>query len=377
MGASSDNGTTSGPPAHARRAIGVWLLIVAALVVVMIVVGGLTRLTHSGLSITEWEPVMGVIPPLSGADWSEAFAKYQQVPEYKALNPGLTLPEFKQMYWWEWTHRFIGRVAGVVFLIPFLIFLWRRWIAGKLAIWLGIVFLLGAAQGALGWWMVESGLAGRTDVSQYRLAAHLGLAFLLFGALFWTALDVSRTPDVRVGTAFGLLRATHEGDDRARGAARRAWLWSALFLLIVFKQIILGALVAGTDAGFTNNDWPLMNGQLVPDGLFDISPWWLNFFENVTTIQFQHRLGGYIVGLAALALWISNERSGIRALKGPGRHVFGVAMLQIVLGVWTLMSAVPVTLAAAHQLMAVALFAAALYHLHVARSVSKTGRAAT
>lgn len=302
----------------------------------MVVVGGLTRLTDSGLSITEWRPVTGVVPPIDDADWEAEFAKYRTIPEYALVNRGMSLAEFKTIYWWEWAHRFIGRLVGVAYLVPLLFF----WATGRIAPgWLPrliLIFLLGGAQGALGWWMVQSGLSERVDVSQYRLAAHLGLAFIIMGALVWTALEYAR-PERR----FGRLPA---------GAAA--------FLGLVFFQIVLGAFVAGLDAGFVYNTWPSMDGRFLPEGAFFESPWWINFFENPGLVQFNHRAAGYAAGAAAVALW----------LRAPARRtaqvVLGLTAVQIVLGIVTVVTGVPLALGAVHQAGAAALFAAAVWHLY-------------
>src|SRR4051812_48317770 len=254
-------------PAAARQvaSLRAWLLAVAALVFLMVGVGGATRLTGSGLSITEWQPIVGTVPPLSQADWLEAFAKYQQIPQYHHVNRGMSLDAFKVIFWWEWTHRFLGRLIGAVFLVPFLFFLaagqMPRALLGRLA---GI-FALGGLQGAIGWYMVRSGLADRIDVSQYRLALHLGLAILIFGGLIWVALSLDERES----------RASAAWPPRARGAAAIA--------LLVFAQIILGAFVAGLKAGASYNTWPLMDGRFVPDGLGAMQPWYLNLFENALT----------------------------------------------------------------------------------------------
>lgn len=326
------------------RLVRTWLLVVAGLVVAMVVVGGATRLTHSGLSITEWKPILGTIPPLSDADWQDAFSKYQQIPEYKMINRGMSLAEFKALYWWEWSHRLLGRLIGVVFLVPFVIFWWRGWLAPGLALRLGGVFALGGLQGVAGWYMVASGLAERTDVSQYRLALHLGLAVLILAAILWLVLRLGRP---------------------AADWARTGWaVWSGGFLLgLVVLQIILGAFVAGLDAGLSHNTWPLMDGRLFPDGLFAMSPLWLNAFENVATVQFNHRMVAYGVALFAGLVALAHWRIG-SAAAGSARMLLAMVLGQVALGVWTLLAAVPIGLGLAHQLLAMAVLAAAVYHLH-------------
>lgn len=340
------NAEGSGTPM--RGAVAAWLLAVLALLIAMIIVGGLTRLTDSGLSITEWKPVTGAVPPLSESAWEAEFEKYRQIPEYAVVNKGMSLSDFKAIYWWEWAHRFLGRLIGVAFLLPFLFFLWRSAIPRALIPRMWVIFALGGFQGALGWFMVMSGLTERTDVSQYRLAAHLSVAFLIFAMVFWTLLDI--------------LRGGADGTARAPELYRRA-AWG--FAGLVFAQIILGAFVAGTDAGFVYNTWPLMDGRFVPDGVMMLNPWWINFTENVTTIQFQHRIGAYVVTLAAVALWVWSLRLGLpKRARIAAAHVPALVLLQVALGIWTLIAVVPVALGAAHQAMAVALFAASLWHAH-------------
>src|SRR5277367_6034653 len=264
------------------RAIRLWLYAVAALVLAMVLVGGATRLTESGLSITEWQPVMGTLPPLGDAQWQSEFEKYQAIPQYRALNAGMSLDAFKTIYWWEWTHRLIGRVIGAVFLLPFLWFLWRGAIGPGLRGRLWFIFGLGALQGAVGWWMVASGLADRVEVSQYRLATHLLLACIIYAALLWTAQRFDERPEaltparVRAG-AIGLL-------------------------VLVLAQIYLGALVAGLRAGYVYNTWPLIDGAVLPppSRLFFDVPLWRNFFENVLTVQFDHRMLAYTIWVVAL-----------------------------------------------------------------------------
>jgi cytochrome c oxidase assembly protein subunit 15 len=248
-----------------RKAVGYWLLAVAGVILAMIVIGGLTRLTGSGLSITEWKPIMGALPPMSDAAWADAFAKYQQIPQYLHENRGMTLEQFKGIFWWEWGHRFLGRLLGLLFLVPFV------WFAAMGAIrrseWPGmlLLFVLGGLQGVIGWWMVQSGLETRVSVSQYRLAVHLGAALVLLAAILWIA-----------------LRYLRNGE--GKGDARRGYV----FVGLVYVQMLLGALVAGLDAGLIYNTWPDMNGGIFPESAFYHSPWWINFFENQGLVQFNH-----------------------------------------------------------------------------------------
>jgi cytochrome c oxidase assembly protein subunit 15 len=325
--------------------------VVAALVFAMVVVGGATRLTDSGLSITEWQPILGAIPPLSDADWQAAFEKYRATPEYAVVNVGMSLEEFKLIYWWEWTHRFLGRFIGFVFAVPFVGFWLARMLRPGLAPKLLGVLALGALQGGIGWYMVMSGLVDRVDVSQYRLALHLLVAFGILALLVWLALDVGSAPEQ--GREPTLPRAALRG--------------ARLLFVLVFVQSGLGALVAGLKAGLTYNTWPLMDGRLIPAGLGTLSPWYVNFFENVTTVQFDHRVMAYVV--TALALWhaISLARAGSdeRAVGSAGLLAAAI-LAQMGLGIWTLLEAVPLPLGLAHQAGAALVVATATLHLHVA-----------
>ena len=336
-------------PAEAKhaKALRAWLTCLALLIVSMILVGGATRLTDSGLSITEWKPVTGVVPPLSDSAWQEAFDAYRKIPEYLELKRGMNLEEFKTIYWWEWGHRFLGRMIGVAFLLPFVAF----WIAGyierALLPRLAGLFLLGGLQGAVGWYMVKSGLVTRVDVSQYRLAAHLGIAVVILGYTLWLVFDLGRERS----------RVTQSGSRAA------AWI-AGTVLALIYLQILAGGLVAGLDAGFGYNTWPLINGTFVPNGLWEAEPWVLNLFENPLTVQFDHRMLGYAVVLATIlqAGWLALRRESPQ-LVTSGFILMCLALLQATLGVWTLLLSVPIGLGLAHQAGAMLLFAAALYHL--------------
>lgn len=332
-------------PVRTDRAVGLWLFLIAAMIGLMVVVGGLTRLTGSGLSITEWQPVTGIVPPLSEAQWQAEFARYQGTPQYELINRGMGIAGFKAIYWWEWTHRLLGRLLGAVFLIPFLVFLRQHRIDRGIAVRLTIIFLLGAAQGALGWWMVQSGLSGaRIAVSQYRLAAHLGLAMILFGYVFWTALEI--------------------GGARRTGivSASRFRPWAAGLAGLIFVQILLGAFMAGLDAGRAFSTWPTYAGAWIPTGLYDLSPWWVNHFENHALVHFQHRSVGYIVALLSIGLYLALRRAGAdKPLRIAGIHALLLTVLQIALGVFTVVSMVALPLAALHQTVALGLFASALW----------------
>ena len=323
-----------------RGMVRAWLIVVALMIVAMVVVGGATRLTHSGLSITEWQPIHGVIPPLNDAQWQEEFLKYQQIPEYQQLNMGMTLSEFQGIFWWEWSHRLLGRLIGVVVLLP-LVFFWATGrIEPRLKPRLVALFLLGGLQGAVGWWMVKSGLSLRTDVSQYRLATHLTFAAVILAYTVWLARGLAPSP----------LSGSRQ---RLRGVA-------GLLVALTGLQIFLGGLVAGLDAGLTYNTWPLMDGTLVPSGLFALSPWWRNLFESVMTVQFDHRFGAYV--LFALAWAHAGQARG----TPYGRGAVGLALLvslQACLGIATLLMAVPLDVALTHQLGAMIVLIAAVINL--------------
>jgi heme a synthase len=324
-----------------------WLLVVASLVFLMVSIGGATRLTGSGLSITEWQPIVGTLPPLSQTDWLEAFAKYRQLPQYEHVNRGMSLEAFKVIFWWEWTHRFLGRLIGAAFLLPFLYFLAAGRIPRALTAKLAGIFALGALQGAVGWYMVRSGLADRIDVSQYRLALHLGLAMLILGALIWAALSLDRRQD--------------------RGRTAQA-IAPGLIVLLVFVQIALGALVAGLKAGVAYNTWPLMDGQVVPSGLGAMQPWYLNLFENAMAVQFNHRVVAYALVLAVLwQAWSVTRRTYGTRVRGSAVVLAVAVLTQTALGVWTLLAQVPLVLGLAHQAGAAAVFGVAVWHLHVMR----------
>ena len=308
------------------KPVRVWLYIIALMVLAMVVVGGLTRLTESGLSITEWKPISGVLPPLSDADWAAEFENYKQIPQYQLLNQGMTLEAFKFIFWWEWTHRFLGRVIGLVFAVPFLVFLFQRRLSWSLAAPLAGLFVLGGLQGALGWWMVSSGLTELTSVSQYRLAAHLGAALLLFLALIWVARRLGPVPPIPA-----------EADRTS----------ATILLLLIFVQVVAGAFVAGLDAGMGYNTWPLMDGALIPAGLDVIEPWWKNLFENAMTVQFIHRTIAYVIVLYVGALWIWRRGQG-----GWLPRIALLVLLQVALGISTLVLSVPLSLALGHQALA-------------------------
>ena len=328
---------------HAR-AVRRWLLAVAAMIFLTLVVGGATRLTESGLSITEWKPVAGVLPPLTEAGWQAEFQAYQAIPQYQERNRGMSLDEFKVIYWWEWTHRLLARSTGAVFLLPFLYFLWRGRVPPRLQVRLWTIFGAGAALGVVGWWMVSSGLAGsgRVSVSQYRLAFHLALAAAIYAAVLWTAQQTAPQRPVE--------------------ASARLAVTALAIAALVLLQIYLGALVAGTQAGWVYNTWPLIDGAFVPSAtqLLPISPAWRNLFENALTIQFDHRVLAYLIWLLAMLHAFDAWRTG-RAAAGAA-ILFGVVTLQAALGIVTLLEQSALPLALAHQMGAMLAFTVAVLH---------------
>jgi heme a synthase len=333
-------------PARAGRSprpVAIWLLLCCAMIFAMVVIGGITRLTESGLSITEWKPVMGTIPPLSEQDWQADFERYQQIPQYRERNAGMTLSDYKQIYWWEYVHRLWGRLIGFAYLLPLIGFVATGRVRGRLAWQLGGIFVLGGLQGALGWYMVQSGLADRVEVSPYRLTAHLGVALLIYAATLWTALD--------------LLRPKSGG----RQIDKRALALAAF----VFVTMMAGGLVAGTRAGFTYNTFPLMDGRFIPAGYLDLAPWWLNAFANIAAVQFDHRLLGESTLVLALLYW---GRARAQAVGSSVHLVAGMTLVQVALGIATLLLVVPIPLAALHQAGAVLLFTFALMAAQAGRS---------
>lgn len=335
------------------RAVGLWLLGCCAMVLAMAVIGAITRLTESGLSIMEWAPISGTLPPLSQAEWERLFALYQQIPEYQQVNAWMGLDEFKTIFWWEYIHRLWGRLIGVVFVVPLAWF----WLRGRIDRPLGrkllIALALGAAQGLLGWFMVASGFSERTDVSQYRLTAHLGLALVIYGYLLWLALSV-------------LWPRPERSRDAGAPALRRA-LWGLLALVAV--TIASGGFVAGLNAGLTYNTFPLMDGDLIPRSYGMMTPWIVNLFENIAAVQFNHRLLAVITVGAAIVLWLwSLSRDLAPAAQLGFAALVIVALIQLALGITTLLLVVPITLGALHQAGAVLVLTATLwtlYHLRV------------
>ena len=336
-----------------------WLWLVALLVLAMVVVGGATRLTDSGLSITEWRPLLGAIPPLSAADWQETFEKYKQIPEYHLVNKDMALDDFKFIFWWEWSHRLLGRLIGVAFALPFAYFWLRKRLRPGLAPKLAGVLGLGGLQGAIGWYMVSSGLSERVDVSQYRLALHLSVALMIFAMLVWLALEerAARRSPPRSETTNGIGRL------------------APLLLAVVSIQIVLGAFVAGLKAGLVYNTWPAMNGQLVPSDYWLPGRGVMSLFESHAAVQFNHRVVAYVV--VAIVLWQLVRVLGAGVRGGVRQSAIALALavlLQVTLGIMTLVLHVPLDLALLHQATAVAVLGLAIWHLFETRR-ARTGPA--
>ncbi|WP_042248321.1 heme A synthase [Paracoccus sp. PAMC 22219] len=341
-------------PRGARRAIRAWLAVLFVLVLAMIVVGGATRLTGSGLSITEWKPVTGAIPPMNAADWQSEFDLYRQIPQYQELNRGMSLSEFQYIYWWEWGHRLLGRVVGLVWALGF-VFFWAtsRIPTGWTPRLLGLG-ALGGLQGAIGWWMVSSGLnEGMLRVASYRLATHLGIAFLILGLITWYVLQLSRSEAE-------LLRSRRAGE-------AKLFSMSTGLMHLTFVQILLGALVAGIDAGRTYTGWPTMGGEWIPAAIWDGTLGWRNFFENPALVQFIHRMTGYLLAIFAVVVWLRARRSPHPVTRGAFRVMIVAMAAQIGLGILNVIHASPLHLALTHQFGAVVLFAMILRARHHAR----------
>lgn len=333
-----------------QKPIAIWLLICCALVFAMIVVGGVTRLTDSGLSIVEWQPIVGTMPPISQEDWDVLLEKYRATPQYQQVNKGMSIDEFKSIFWWEYFHRLLGRLIGVVFFIPFVYFLVRKRIDRSLGIKLAGIFILGGLQGFMGWYMVMSGLVNDPHVSQYRLTAHLGLAIIIFAAMFWVAL--------------GLLSPQSgysKPDEKMRSLRRFSFSLTSL----IFIMILSGGFVAGIRAGLAYNTFPLMNGHFLPPDLFILEPWYRNFFDNMTTVQFDHRLIAWILAFSVPLFWFKSRQVELPGTTRLACHLFVLMLaIQISLGIATLLHVVPIPLAASHQGGAVLLFAASLWVSH-------------
>jgi len=350
---------------YKSKNVAIWLFTCCVFILLMVGIGGVTRLTQSGLSITEWKPISGILPPFSETSWQEEFTKYQQSPEYLKKNIGMNLQEFKGIFWLEFIHRLAGRLTGLVFLIPLIYFIARQQLSKNLAIRLGGIFTLGGLQGVVGWYMVKSGLRDNPHVSQYWLAFHLSMAFLIFGLVFLQALRArdmwlekkNQSPNLQPPetSPFNALRAC-----------------SVVILLAVFIQVILGAFVAGTHAGLAYNTFPDMDGKFVPDGLFLMQPWYINFFENTTTIQFTHRMWAYFVTALILVFCIVSCKFNLtKPLRYAINTLLGVVIIQVCLGIATLLYHVPVTLASIHQVFALLLLTVTIFITHELKSYSK------
>ncbi len=316
----------------------------------MVVIGGITRLTESGLSMIEWRPLIGMLPPLSTAEWERVFGLYRETPEFRVENPHITLDAFKSIFWWEYIHRMWGRLIGILFAAGFLWLHRRKRIDRQLLPHLVALFFLGALQGVIGWWMVKSGFSDRTDVSQYRLVIHLGMAFAILGYMLWLALS--------------LIEQQHERD----GGSASGFRLSLTILCVVCVTVLSGGLTAGLDAGFIYNTWPLMEGGVAPAAMFAETPLWSNFFENPATVQFDHRALAYLTTGLVVALWLLRRRAPRTAYATRAIHVLlAVVALQVTLGILTLLLVVPLPLAVAHQASAVALFMSAVWMVHALR----------
>ena len=335
-----------------QKPIAIWLLICCALVFAMVVVGGVTRLTHSGLSIVEWQPIVGTIPPLGQSDWEVLFEKYHQTPQYQKVNLGMSLEEFKGIFWWEYFHRLLGRVIGLVFFIPFVYFLARKGIDRPLGLKLTGIFVLGGLQGAMGWYMVKSGLVDNPHVSQYRLTAHLGLAFVIYAAMFRVALGLLLPADISHGNI--RLRDLHR--------------FSLGLTTLIFVMVLSGGFVAGIHAGLAYNTFPLMNGHIIPPEIFMLEPWYRNFFDNMATVQFDHRLIAWTLAILVPIFWFKSKNLPLPGSAHLACNLLLIMLIvQISLGIATLLLVVPLPLAAAHQAGALLLFTAALWVNHQLR----------
>jgi len=333
-----------------RKPIAIWLLICCALVFAMVVVGGVTRLTDSGLSIVEWQPIVGTMPPVTDSDWDELLEKYRESPQYQKVNKGMSVDEFKSIFWWEYFHRLLGRLIGLVFFVPFVYFLVKKQIDKPLGIKLSGMFILGGLQGFMGWYMVMSGLVNDPHVSQYRLTAHLGLAFIIFAGLFWIALDLI-SPD----------RDHHTITEPLKRLRR----FSIGLTSLIFIMVLSGGFVAGIRAGLAYNTFPLMNGHFIPPEIFMLEPWYRNFFDNMATVQFDHRLIAWILAFLVPLFWFKAMKSELSNTTRLACHLLLIMLvIQISLGIATLLNFVPIPLAASHQGGAVLLFAAALWVSH-------------
>ena len=336
---------------HRKRIIALWLFGVAFMVFIMVVLGGFTRLTHSGLSMVEWHPITGWLPPLNDEEWMQIFKKYQSFPEFQEVNSYMSVSEFKGIFWLEFLHRLWGRVIGVAFFFPFLYFIIKGWVRGAQISALLVLLVLGGLQGGMGWFMVKSGLVDRPDVSQYRLAAHLLLALIIYASLLWFGLNYWGAQQSTIAKLLKLRR------------------FSVIFVALVFVTAFSGALVAGLDAGLSYNTFPLMDGHLIPDGLFEKAPFYLNFFENVITVQFDHRILAVLTFCGALYFWFRAKKHATPEFHIlPINCLFAAVCGQIILGILTLLLVVPVSLGALHQAGALVVLGTAIWTMHFLKS---------
>ncbi|MFV0294127.1 MAG: heme A synthase [Paracoccus sp. (in: a-proteobacteria)] len=353
--APAGGGIIDAVPRGTRSAIRLWLQVIFVMVTAMIVLGGATRLTGSGLSIVEWKPVTGVLPPMDEAGWVAEFNAYKQIPQYSEINPDMDLAGFRKIYWWEWSHRLLGRLIGLVWAAGFTFF-WatKRIPAGWTPRLLGLG-VLGGLQGGIGWWMVHSGVATTTltSVASYRLAIHLGLAFAILGLISWQVMQLSR-PESE------LIRARRAGE-------AKLFSMSTGLMHLAFLQVLIGALVAGIDAGRQYTGWPAMGGEWIPAGIWDSASGWRNFFENPALVQFIHRMTGYLLTIFAVIVWRRAHRSPHPVTRGAFMVILIAAAVQVTLGILNVLHASPLGLALIHQLGAVALFTLIIRARHHAR----------
>ncbi len=332
-------------PVQSRRRLAIWLIVVAALVVSMVILGGVTRLTNSGLSMVEWKPVTGWLPPIGEEAWNAEFDKYKAFPEYQKVNKGMSLDEFKGIFVFEYAHRVLGRIIGLAFFVPMVFFILARTVKARHIPRLIGLLILGGGQGVMGWVMVKSGLVDHPDVSHYRLTAHLSLACLIFMALLWTALDLLKNEN-EISTPSALKTMAH------------------VVMWLVFIQILIGGFVAGLNAGFIYNEWPMMGDGFLPEEFMDLTPWYMNFMENIATIQFTHRIGAYVVlATSLLVVWKIMKVGSLKQVKAA-RMLAATVILQILIGIWTLLAVVPVSLGALHQAGGLMVLGASVYLLH-------------
>ena len=333
------------------KPLALWLFLILALLLLMIVLGGFTRLTESGLSMVNWHPVTGWLPPLNEMEWRHVFADYQKTPEYIKRNFGMTVKEFKSIFWLEYYHRLLGRVIGVFFFFPMVFFIYKGWIKGAFLLKISGLFFLGALQGLLGWYMVKSGLVDRPDVSQYRLAAHLGLALLIFSSVLWLVLDLLQPKSIVAKSSGSSIRQLR----------RDSWV----LLSLIFITILSGAFVAGLDAGKVYNTFPLMDGEIIPDGLWDLSPGFINIFENIVTVQFDHRFLAISVIIFVVIFYCRTYQVKLtNSQRRSTNALLAAAFFQVGLGISTLLLVVPIFMAVMHQLGAVVLLAIAIWLAH-------------